>query len=165
MLLRYGKVFKALFDCPKKRLMLICCERKTLLFRWNGMTDKFKRTVPSSHWSSNVVSCPEKRNLWCEVASDKMRPTTSTAPSLRCSAKMAPWCRISQFLLSCSVYLCELSNNNGLVRFSYNPYFSACFFSRNSIFLSQQINRNSISACFFSEANRAKIACCLPSNG
>ena len=34
------------------------------------------------------------------------------------------------------------------VRFSYNPYFSACFFSRNSIFLSQQISRNSVSACF-----------------
>ena len=29
-----------------KRLMLICCERKTLLFRWNGTADKFKRTGP-----------------------------------------------------------------------------------------------------------------------
>jgi hypothetical protein len=26
------------------------------------------------------------------------------------------------------------------VRLSYNPYFSACFFSRNSVFLSQQIS-------------------------
>ena len=43
----------------------------------------------------------------------------------------------------------------GPVRLSDNPYFSACFFSRNSIFLSQQIHRNSVSACFFSEANRA----------
>ena len=39
------------------------------------------------------------------------------------------------------------------VRFSYNPYFSACFFYRNSVFLSQRISRNSVSACFFSEAN------------
>ena len=41
------------------------------------------------------------------------------------------------------------------VRFSYNPSFSACFFSRNSVFLSQQISRNSVSICFFSEANGA----------
>ena len=32
----------------------------------------------------------------------------------------------------------------GSVRFSYNPYFSACFFSRNSVFLSQRISRNSV---------------------
>ena len=44
----------------------------------------------------------------------------------------------------------------GHVRLSYNSYFLACFFSRNSVFLSQQINRNSVSACFFSEANEAK---------
>ena len=43
----------------------------------------------------------------------------------------------------------------GPVRLSYNPYFSACFFSRNNIFLSQQISRNSILAYFFSEANGA----------
>ena len=36
----------------------------------------------------------------------------------------------------------------GPVRFSYNPYFSACFISRNSIFLSQQISWNSVSAFF-----------------
>jgi len=45
----------------------------------------------------------------------------------------------------------------GPVRFSYNPYFSACFFSRNRVFLSQQIRRNNVSACFFSEANGAFI--------
>ena len=33
--------------------------------------------------------------------------------------------------------------------------FQLVFFSRNSIFLSQQISRNSVSACFFSEANGA----------
>ena len=43
------------------------------------------------------------------------------------------------------------------VRLSYNISFSAYFFSRNNIFLSQQINRNNISACFFSEANGAII--------
>jgi len=43
----------------------------------------------------------------------------------------------------------------GPVRFSYNPYFLACFFSRKNVFLSQQISRNSVSACFFSEANGA----------
>ena len=42
---------------------------------------------------------------------------------------------------------------NGHVRLSYNLYFLAYFFSRNSIFLSQQISRNSVSAYFFSEAN------------
>ena len=39
----------------------------------------------------------------------------------------------------------------GPARLSYNPYFSACFLSRNNIFLSQQINRNNILTCFFSE--------------
>ena len=41
----------------------------------------------------------------------------------------------------------------GLVRLSYNPYFLACFFSQNSVFLLLQISRNSISFCFFSEVN------------
>ena len=45
--------------------------------------------------------------------------------------------------------------NNGTVCFSCNSSFSVCFFSRNSIFLSQQISRNSILAYFFSEANGA----------
>ena len=61
------------------------------------------------------------------------------------------------------VYLCETlkftfnSNlgSSGPVRLSYNLSFSACFFSRNSVFLSQQISRNNVSACFFSEANGA----------
>jgi len=39
------------------------------------------------------------------------------------------------------------------VQFSYNPSFS----SWNSVFLSQQISRNSISAYFFSEANGALV--------
>ena len=34
-------------------------------------------------------------------------------------------------------------------------FFSVCFFSRNSIFLSQQISRNSVSTCFSSEGNGA----------
>jgi hypothetical protein len=37
-------MLEALFDWLEKRLMLICCERKTLLFRWNGTSGKFKRT-------------------------------------------------------------------------------------------------------------------------
>ena len=43
------------------------------------------------------------------------------------------------------------------VRFFYNPSFSAYFFSRNSVFLSQQINWNNVLACFFSEANGALV--------
>jgi len=39
----------------------------------------------------------------------------------------------------------------GPVRFSYNPL----FFSRNSVFLSQQISWNIVSACFFSKSNGA----------
>jgi len=35
--------------------------------------------------------------------------------------------------------------------------FQFIFFSRNSVFLSQQISRNSVSAYFFSEANGAKV--------
>jgi len=47
--------------------------------------------------------------------------------------------------------------DNGLVRFSYNSFFSACIFSWNSVFPSQQINRNSVLIYFFSEANGAWI--------
>ena len=43
----------------------------------------------------------------------------------------------------------------GPVRLSYNPYFLACFFNRNSVFLSKQIRWNNVSACFFNEANGA----------
>jgi len=52
-----------------------------------------------------------------------------------------------------------------LVRFSYNPYFSACFSSQNNVFLSQQISQNSVSACFFSEVNGAKMAPLHPASG
>jgi hypothetical protein len=37
-------MLEALFDWLEKRLMLIYCERKTLLFRWNSTANKFKRT-------------------------------------------------------------------------------------------------------------------------
>ena len=47
------------------------------------------------------------------------------------------------------LWLLEYIKHAGHVRFSYNPSFLAW----NSIFLSQQISRNSVSACFFSEAN------------
>ena len=47
------------------------------------------------------------------------------------------------------------SKDNGPVRLSYNSYFSTCFFSQNSLFLSQQISRNDISTCFFGEENKA----------
>ena len=35
-------------------------------------------------------------------------------------------------------------NHIGHVRFSYNPSFSVCFFSRNSVFLSQQFSWNRV---------------------
>jgi hypothetical protein len=41
----------------------------------------------------------------------------------------------------------------GPVRLSYNSYFSACFFSRNSVFLSQQISEQYFQPWLFSEAN------------
>ena len=44
---------------------------------------------------------------------------------------------------------------SGPVRLSYNPYFSARLFSQNNVFLLQQIGQNSVSPCFFSEANGA----------
>jgi len=52
-------------------------------------------------------------------------------------------------------YMYPKTEHCGPVRLSYNPSFSACFFSRNSIFLSQQISGNSVSTCFFSKANGA----------
>jgi hypothetical protein len=44
----------------------------------------------------------------------------------------------------------------GHVRLSYNPYSSTYFFSRNSIFLSPQINQNSVPAGFSDQPNTAK---------
>ena len=49
----------------------------------------------------------------------------------------------------------RIRSNNDHVRLSYNPYFSICFFIRNSVSLSHQISKNSVSSCFFSEANGA----------
>ena len=50
-----------------------------------------------------------------------------------------------------------MQHAHGVVRFSYNLYFSACFFSRNNVFLPQQISQNSVSACFFSEAHMMRV--------
>jgi hypothetical protein len=43
----------------------------------------------------------------------------------------------------------------GPVHPAYNPYFSACFFSRISIFLSQQINQQCFSASLSAQPNGA----------
>jgi hypothetical protein len=43
----------------------------------------------------------------------------------------------------------------GPVHPAYNPYFSACFFSRNSVFLSQQINQQCFSAGLSAQPNGA----------
>jgi hypothetical protein len=40
---------------------------------------------------------------------------------------------------------------------AYNPSFSACFFSRNSIFLSQQISQQCFSAGLSAQPNGAEI--------
>jgi hypothetical protein len=61
-----------------------------------------------------------------------------------------------EFVLVLSDFIpTETTKMNSLrpVQPAYKPSFLACFFSRNSIFLSQKISRNNISACFFSEAN------------
>jgi hypothetical protein len=47
------------------------------------------------------------------------------------------------------------TSDHGPVRLSYNPYFLACFFSCNSVFLSQQINEQYFQPWFFSKANGA----------
>jgi hypothetical protein len=40
---------------------------------------------------------------------------------------------------------------------AYNPFFSACFFSRNSIFLSQQISQPCFSAGLSAQPNGAHL--------
>jgi hypothetical protein len=44
---------------------------------------------------------------------------------------------------------------NGPVHPAYNPYFSACFFIRNSVFLSQQISQQCFSAGLSAQPNKA----------
>jgi hypothetical protein len=43
--------------------------------------------------------------------------------------------------------------NYGPVHLAYNPSFSACFFNRNSIFLSQQIGQQCFSAGLSAQPN------------
>jgi hypothetical protein len=43
------------------------------------------------------------------------------------------------------------------VHLAYNPSFSACFFSQNSIFLSQQISQQCFSASLSAQPNGAKV--------
>jgi hypothetical protein len=47
-------------------------------------------------------------------------------------------------------------SNKGPVHSAYNPSFSACFFSRNSIFLSQQISQQCFSAGLSAQPNGSK---------
>jgi hypothetical protein len=47
--------------------------------------------------------------------------------------------------------------HNQLVHPAYNPYFSACFFSRNSVFLSQQISKQCFSAGLSAQPNGANV--------
>jgi hypothetical protein len=53
-----------------------------------------------------------------------------------------------------------LSTTAVTVRLSYNSYFLACFFSRNSIFLSQQISEQYFQAWLFSDTNRSPTSWC-----
>jgi hypothetical protein len=46
----------------------------------------------------------------------------------------------------------------GSVHPTYNPYFSACFFSRNSIFLSQQLSQQCFSVGLTAQPNGAIIS-------
>jgi hypothetical protein len=46
---------------------------------------------------------------------------------------------------------------NGPVHPAYNPYFLACFFSRNSVFLSQQISQQYFSAGLSAQPNGANV--------
>jgi hypothetical protein len=50
-----------------------------------------------------------------------------------------------------------LDDELGHIRLSYNPYFSTCFFSRNRVFLSQQISEQYSQSWLFSEANRLSV--------
>jgi hypothetical protein len=47
--------------------------------------------------------------------------------------------------------------NVGPVHPAYNPYFSACLFSRNSVFLSQQISQQCFSAGLSAQPNGAVV--------
>jgi hypothetical protein len=60
--------------------------------------------------------------------------------------------------LSFRLYIYSTKKNvesSGSVQSAYNLYFSAYFFSRNSVFLSQKISQNSVSACFSAQPNGA----------
>jgi hypothetical protein len=48
--------------------------------------------------------------------------------------------------------------NQGSVHPAYNPSFSACFFSQNSIFLSQQISQQYFSADLSAQPNGAQVS-------
>jgi hypothetical protein len=52
-------------------------------------------------------------------------------------------------------FLPRLESHIGPVHPTYNPSFSTCFFSRNSIFLSQQISQQCFSAGLSAQPNGA----------
>jgi hypothetical protein len=55
------------------------------------------------------------------------------------------------------VEIFRLCRHQGPVHSAYNPSFSACFFSRNSIFLSQQISQQCFSAGLSAQLNGSQL--------
>jgi hypothetical protein len=62
----------------------------------------------------------------------------------------------SHCILAC-LYVSRLLTHMGSVHPAYNPSFSACFFSRNSIFLSQQISQQCFPVGLSAQPNGAMI--------
>ena len=94
----------------------------------------------------------------CLVSSERRAPTKVCYVGRFCHRVLANSLKLWFLRVGATTLtaLCdERPQHMSYVRLSYNPPFSACFFSRNSVFLSQQISQNSVSVCFFSKANRA----------
>jgi hypothetical protein len=66
-------------------------------------------------------------------------------------------CLLVSFMLLTEVSEAQPNIYLGHAHPAYNPSFSACFFSQNSIFLSQQISQQCFSAGLLAQPNEALI--------
>jgi len=95
------------------------CHEFPIFFDKNGGKGSSSHRFSKRHWKKNVPNMTVQ--TWTIIAFHQL-------------VELEQYTGLARFLVA--------------IRFSYNSYFSASFFSRNSVFLSYQISWNNIFTCF-----------------
>ena len=95
---------------------------------------------------SIALGCDDTPPLWFGIG----LPTN--VPMLRCFLSTAMCTMLTSHKWDC------LSVNTSRFGLPYNPHYSACFSSQNSVFLSQQFSQNSVFQPKFQQAERAQFS-------